>query len=183
MTPSKPRNLGKTHQERGRRAASPLRLVLAIATLALWTIAALAPHGSLANPEQPRLLLRDGGATRDLPLAELDALTQVEITGRTSPDEPIASFQGVLLRDVVALIGAAEADQIVVRASDGYSAVIPREDWTRWPVVLATRRDGKPLTVRQRGPARILYPTRDHPELATRTYTDRSVWLVAEIEW
>ena len=92
-------------------------------------------------------------------------------------------FQGVLLSDVLRLVGAHEAEAVTLRASDGYAADVPREDWERWPLVLATRADGELLDARARGPARLLYPVHLHPELDDRIYVDRSVWLLSEIEW
>lgn len=129
------------------------------------------------------ILLRHGGVTRDLSLDEIERLPMVEIRGRASPDEPLIEFRGVLLSEFVRMIGASEAKGLVVRASDGYSADIPRGDWERWPIVVATRAGQDRLTLRQRGPARIIYPVDQYPELDTRTYADRSVWLIVEIEW
>ncbi|MEJ8474046.1 molybdopterin-dependent oxidoreductase [Roseibium sp. H3510] len=107
----------------------------------------------------------------------------VEFIGRTSTDESDMLFQGVLLRDFVDLIGAEDANQITVRASDGHAASLPREDWQRWPIVLVTRAKGKSLTIRQRGPARIVYPSKRYPDLTKQIYDDRSVWLIRNIEW
>jgi hypothetical protein len=130
----------------------------------------------------PVLLTREG-TTRELTIDEIERLPTVEIEGRASPDEPVTAFQGVLLSDLARMIGADDAEILIVRASDGYAADIPREDWERWPVVFATRANGAPLTLRKRGPARIIYPVDRYPELAGRTYIDRSVWLITEIEW
>ena len=135
------------------------------------------------EPKSPVIQLRNAGRVRAISIADLEALPQSELTGSVSTDEPVTTCQGALLRDVVQAIGAGKTDRIVVRASDGYAADIPRKDWERWPVLMATRCGGRRLTVRQRGPARILYPTALYPELSERTYVNRSVWLIAEIEW
>lgn len=129
------------------------------------------------------ILLTREGETRQLAIDEIERLSMVEIAGRASPDEAVTAFQGVLLSDLARMIGAGEAEVLVVRGSDGYAADIPRQDWERWPIVFATRADGAPLTLRKRGPARIIYPVDRHPELVGRTYIDRSVWLITEIEW
>ncbi|WP_249690598.1 hypothetical protein [Stappia sp. WLB 29] len=129
------------------------------------------------------ILLTQDGVTRDLAIEEIERLPTVEIQGNASPDEPVTTFRGVLLSDLVEMIGAGEAEGLIVRASDGYSADIPREDWERWPIVVATRVGQERLTLRQRGPARIVYPIARYPELDGRTYVDRSVWLIVEIEW
>ncbi|MAB01060.1 MAG: hypothetical protein CMN87_07900 [Stappia sp.] len=141
-------------------------------------------QSSLANGRgNPAIQLRNAGRVRTISIAAIEALPQSELTGRVSPDEPVATCQGALLSDVVDAIGATKTDRITVRASDGYAADIPRKDWKTWPILVATRCSGHRLTVRQRGPARILYPATLYPELANRTYVDRSVWMIAEIEW
>lgn len=158
----------------------PATIVAAVLFLGMMTpVAARAQAASGAGD----ILLRGGAATRVLTIAEIEALPMFEALGRTGAREEPSPFHGVLLSDLVELIGAGNADKIVVRASDGYAADIPREDWTRWPVLFATRQDGKHLTIRMRGPARIIYPADTHPELASRAYIDRSVWLISEIEW
>lgn len=156
--------------------------LLGAAVLLVWTVTAQATSVAPADAAG-HILLTQGGATRDLAIEEIERLPMVEIEGRASPDEPMTVFQGVLLSDLVRMIGADEASGLIVRASDGYSADIPREDWERWPIVVATRVGQERLTVRRRGPARIIYPIVRYPELDTRAYIDRSVWLIAEIEW
>lgn len=130
-----------------------------------------------------QIFANDGDSRRPISIAAIERLPMVELDGRATPDEPTTRFQGPLLKDVLNLIGAADASQITVRASDGYAAEIPRQDWERWPLVLATRAEGKPLTVRRRGPARILYPSSLYSDLTQRIYVDRSIWLLSEIEW
>lgn len=129
------------------------------------------------------LVITHAGTARTVTLAEFETLPLFELTGRTSPDEEPTRFQGVLLRDALRLAGAESARQITLRASDGYAIEIPREDWETWPVLLATRAEGQPITVRQRGPARILYPQGLYPDLQKRVYTDRSIWLLTELDW
>lgn len=161
------------------------RMFAALLGAAVLLAAPLTAQAASVSPADPagQILLRHDGATRDLTIEEIERLPTVEIQGNASPDEPVITFQGVLLSDLVEMIGAGEAESLVVRASDGYSADIPREDWERWPVVVATRIGQERLTLRQRGPARIIYPVDRYPELDGRTYVDRSVWLIVEIEW
>jgi hypothetical protein len=87
-----------------------------------------------------------------------------------------------LLSDVLNLGGLAAAAAIRVRARDGFSQVLPRRDWTQWPIILATRRDGKMMTPRNKGPYRIIYPRNLSVELADPLYRLRWVWLVESIE-
>lgn len=122
-----------------------------------------------------------GADRRDVTIAEIETLPMVRIDTRTPWDEGVFRFEGVLLADFLDWVGAKDAPSITVRGLDGYSAVIPRADWTTWPIVLVTRQDGQPLDVRRRGPARIVYPVDQFPELNAGEYANRAVWLIAEI--
>jgi hypothetical protein len=68
-----------------------------------------------------------------------------------------------------------------LRALNDYEAVIPLEDLRRYPILLASRQDGRALSVRERGPVWVVYPWSGYPELDTPVHRQRSVWQVAEI--
>ncbi|MGJ3261657.1 MAG: molybdopterin-dependent oxidoreductase [Salinarimonas sp.] len=169
------------------RLAIPFAIACALASPA-------APAAAQAGEREiaPRADVRADVATirvgpassgRALSIAEIERLPMVEIPSALFFDPKGMVFQGVLLSDVLRLVGAHEEEAVTLRASDGYAAEIPREDWERWPLVLATRADGELLDARARGPARLLYPVHVDPELDGRVYVDRSVWLLSEIEW
>jgi hypothetical protein len=92
------------------------------------------------------------------------------------------NFQGVLLRDFLRDVGLEEADAVVFTGEDGYAQTIPKEDWEQWPVIIATRQDGELLDRRTQGPARVVYPIDDHPELDTADRKPRWVWTIKKIE-
>lgn len=82
-------------------------------------------------------------------------------------------FSGPLLRDVLKAAGVTGG---VLRplGLDGYSAEIPYEDAQRYPVILALKMDGKWLDLGGPGPAWLLYPYDDAPELRKQ---DDSKWV------
>ncbi len=134
-------------------------------------------------PISGHLTIKTGNSVREVALADLETLPMHEVTASITVEEPIKTFEGILLRDVLAYLGALDAEEITVRGDDAYAASIPQKDWKTWPVLLATRSEGKPLTLRQRGPARVIYPMQDFEELNHRRYRNRSVWMVQEIQW
>ena len=71
--------------------------------------------------------------------------------------------------------------QLRVKALNDFVAEIPVSDFEDNDVLLAMRRDGKPMSVRNFGPLFVLYPFDDHPELQTEKIRFRSVWQVATI--
>jgi hypothetical protein len=59
---------------------------------------------------------------------------------------------------------------------------MPMEDVRKFGVILALKRDGEYMTVRDKGPLFIVYPFDSDPELKVQKYYSRSVWQVARIE-
>lgn len=126
----------------------------------------------------------DGGIT--VTMAQLDALPQVECTvddrqaeGRT------ATFRGALLADVVRSVGVPSGDLqpgdvLHTAAVNDYSVDLPVSDTIDYPVLLATRLDGRPMTVAHYGPLRVVYPTTGF-DLDPTVYDPRWIWQLTEI--
>lgn len=169
----------------------PLRLgaaVLLCAAAAIATAAGPAPEplaaGSLpALPAAHRVLLQVGapGQERAFTLAQIEAIGLHRVTTSTYWPADDGTYEGPLLRDLLAAAGLANAAQVRVTALDGFTQAIPREDWTRWPVMVATRKNGAALGVRDKGPLRIVYPRDMDPALRDAQYRLRWVWMIKGI--
>ena len=61
-------------------------------------------------------------------------------------------------------------------AINDYSVTIPTTDLQTYPVLLAIKRDGEYMRIRDKGPLWIIYPWSDYPELRTEVYHARSIW-------
>ena len=163
------------------------RLVLAIALLLLPVTPAFA-GASLANPTG-RIILTvtgkisttnaEGAAQFDLEL--LEAMPKRETTAETPWYDGVRTFQGPLLSEVLKAVGA-NGSELRVRAINGYEATIPIEDVDAYPVILATRIDGKVLSVRDKGPIFVIYPFDLGPALYNEVYYERSVWQVENLD-
>ena len=115
-------------------------------------------------------------------LATLEAIGTYRITTRSLFDQESPTFDGVLLSDLLDDAGLDAAPAVLATALDDYSETIPREDWTAYPVLVATRQDGKLLQDDERGPLRIVYPLSFHPELDDDLYHARWVWSLKELK-
>ena len=113
-------------------------------------------------------------------LATIEELGLYRLTTTGPFEDGAPTFEGLLLADLLAKAGMTESDGVELVASDGYSFVIPREDWTTYPLLLATRQDGEPLE--DRGPLRIIYPVSSHPELGDESYNPRWVWALTSMK-
>ena len=115
-------------------------------------------------------------------LATLEAIGLYRITTRSQWDQESPTFDGILLSDLLDDAGLDKAPEVLVTALDDYSQAIPREDWTAYPVMVATRQDGKLLRDDERGPLRIVYPLSFYPELDDDLYHARWVWSLKHIK-
>lgn len=150
--------------------------------LALLSASSLLHAQPLASPSGRAILTvggkigkTNGGGVARFDMAMLNALPQRTIRSRTPWYPGVTEFTGPLLADVLAL---AEAQGSVIQAIalNDYSIVIPVSDAIDHQVVLATLLNGKPMSIRDKGPVFIVYPFDSKEELRASTYYERSIW-------
>jgi len=163
-----------------------------LSALLLWLLAlaplpALSEAGGLPPPTGRPILEVSGAIGRTnapgkavFDLASIEALGLRELTTRTPWTEGEQRFSGI---DPRALLAAVEArgKELEATALDGYRVVVPIADLERFPMLLATRRDGRPMPVRERGPLWLVYPWSTHPETAEQPYRGRAIWQLRTI--
>lgn len=115
----------------------------------------------------------------DLPMLEKIGVTQLKTSTAWTEGKP--AFEGVLMRDLLAAVGAS-GEKITVVALNDYKVDIPISDFKNFPVILAYRMDGKALRVKDKGPLWIVYPADDFPELNNKQTQNKWVWQVKEIQ-
>ncbi len=162
----------------------PRLLLLAASLFAVCT----GPSGAmeqLQNPPSatgPAFIIVNGSREMQIDLARLSTLPQYRLVTNSPWEKGQQEFEGVLFRDVLALMQLEDADAVLVRAIDNYAQRIPRQDWVDFPALLALRSSGAFLTRRDQGPARLVYPVLDYPELDNPVHRNRWVWLIKSIE-
>jgi hypothetical protein len=110
----------------------------------------------------------------------LEALGMSGFVTTTPWDDGPVRFEGVRMDRLMREVGAT-GDTVSAYAANDYSVDIPVEDFARYDVLLALRRDGEYMTARNKGPLFIIYPYDSHPELKTRQYYSRSAWQVVRL--
>ncbi|HSC79235.1 MAG TPA: molybdopterin-dependent oxidoreductase, partial [Chitinolyticbacter sp.] len=89
--------------------------------------------------------------------AMLQRFKQHRLTVQTPWYPQPQTFEGPLLRDVLANAGV-RGTQLSLRALNDYVTTIPVADSQRYNVILARKRNGKLMTVRDKGPLFVMYP-------------------------
>jgi hypothetical protein len=90
-------------------------------------------------------------------------------------------FEGVSLQKLMAAVGA-HGKTVKAIALNDYVTTIPIEDLADHQPILALKRDGRYMPVRDKGPLFVIYPYDSKAELKSQMYYARSAWQVRRLE-
>ena len=161
--------------------------ILGLAAVAGVAVGRQALAGALAQPQGKVVLNisghiananKDGVAQFDLPMLEKMGLQSFSTT--TPWYDGMVKFEGVPMVRLMDFVGAT-GSTITVKALNDYATDIPMEDFRKYPVILALKRDGAYMPVRDKGPLFIVYPYDSDPDLKHQRFYSRSAWQVAQI--
>jgi hypothetical protein len=146
-----------------------------------------ADAGSLPSPTDKPVLTISGkiGVTNKDDTAQFDRgmleALGMETVETTTPwySGPV-KFEGVPLDKLMKEVEAT-GQRVSAVALNDYASEIPIEDFAKYKVILALKRNGEYMPVRDKGPLFIVYPYDSNPELKNQTYYTRSVWQVARL--
>jgi hypothetical protein len=159
-----------------------LRLAAAILLLAPQLIQA-AP----SEPSEGPILVVSGSIRTDskngeieFDRAALERLDRTVVATRTPWFDGVSEFEGVRLDKLMTAVGAVGTNVSAVAIND-YAADIPIADFARYGAILAYRRDGNYMNIRDKGPFFIVYPYDRDESLKSQTFYARSVWQVKRL--
>ena len=166
---------------------SKLKSLVLAALLAMAT-AFPANAASIDKPEGKVVLTITGNIqnTNDGQAATFDLAMLEKIAGRqasmeTPWTEGETTFEGPILRNILKQVGASGKTMRIVALND-YAADVPIEDAEQIDTILATKMNGKPMSVRDKGPLFLIYPFDLDSSLYNEKYFARSVWQIKQIE-
>jgi hypothetical protein len=149
--------------------------------------ASAASADSLPQPTEKPILTISGniseknsndGAVFDR--AMLEKLGMVKVVTSTPWYQGPMTFEGVPLDKLMADVGA-KGERVVAYALNDYTTEIPIEDFSKHHAILALKRNGEYMPVRDKGPLFIIYPYDSEPELKSQIFYSRSAWQVARL--
>lgn len=124
----------------------------------------------------------NGIETLDLTMEDLAQVRQVTIRTETEFSDGEVAYRGPLVREVLALLALDQADLLRFTAANDYYVDIPTEDFHTYDAILATEADGRPLSLRDKGPLWLMYPISEYEQLRDPVYVSRLIWQVVRIE-
>ncbi len=163
-------------------------LLAAVLTLAMGIGASVAARACEIAPPQGDVVLTVTGAigacTKDqvaeFDMAALEALPRTEVKTANPWEKGPVSYQGVKLSDLLATVKAS-GETAVFAALNDYASDIPVADLKKYTIILAYKREGEYMSVRDKGPLWVIFPFTDNPELSTEIRYAQSVWQVARL--
>jgi hypothetical protein len=127
-----------------------------------------------------QIAVTNKAATAQFDRAMLESLGMTGFETVTPWYEGPVRFDGVRMDRLMQEVGAT-GDSIVAYALNDYSTEIPMHDFSRYDVILALKRDGEYMPVRDKGPLFIVYPYDSAPELQHQRFYSRSAWQVSRL--
>ncbi len=146
------------------------------------TEALAVPTGKVVLTVGGQVTLPNAGKVTTFDMAMLDALPQVTMVTHTPWDgSAVVTFRGPLIRDILAAAGASGTKARVIALND-YAVMIPASDFNEDGVILATKRNGQRMAIRDKGPLWVIYPLADRPDLDVYGTYAKMAWQVKAID-
>jgi hypothetical protein len=139
------------------------------------------PSGEVVLTVTGKISRSNAGDTATYDMAMLEALPGRVTETETPWTKGKVRFEGPLGAALLDQVGAA-GSRLKITALNDYVVEVPVEDFRTWPVILATRKDGKPMPVRDKGPIFVIYPFDIDRTLYNEKIFSRSAWQVKSIE-
>lgn len=138
--------------------------------------------GAAGADEQTQVILRIDGNVRggkpvEFSRQDLEKLGLVEIRTKTPWHDGEQRFEGVSLDALMKSVGASGKNVQVV-ALNRYRTEIPMSDFERHKPILALKRDGQYMPIKDKGPLFVIYPFDSSPDLRVEGYYGRAAWQV-----
>lgn len=134
----------------------------------------LTVHGAMAHPNDHGKLAFDR--------ATLERIGLIRYTCTNRWYQQPVTFEGVLGSAFLDIVGVPPgATMLYMRALNDYTVRIPISDFRRWPVMLALKLNGEYMSVRNKGPVWVVYPTHIDPALGGDLYQGRWIWQLVDI--
>lgn len=157
-----------------------MRLILSVAAVITAFALPNAVPAASAEEENGLTIASTTGETVLLSLSDLDELAQVEFTTSTIWTDGLVTFSGVPVSSVLSSAGV-DGETLRMTALNDYSVEAPLDEFGETYPIIATRMDGKTISIREKGPFWVVYPYDADPSFRTETAHARSIWQLKGI--
>ncbi|MDD7909225.1 MULTISPECIES: molybdopterin-dependent oxidoreductase [Pseudovibrio] len=156
----------------------------AVAACALSLFALSSDAEELSAPNGPVILVVSGDIdkTTDGAVAKFDrdalaSLGSQTVLTHTTWTDGRQRFDGTRISDILERVGA-NGTKVEAVALNDYRVELDVSELKEYPVILAAEMNGKPLSVRDKGPLWVVYPKDQHPLVSE---DHKWIWQVREL--
>jgi len=135
---------------------------------------------SIAQDGQSLTVERSDGSEITYSLTDLEGMKQVIFTTSTIWTDGEVIFRGVPLRTIMDEAGAG-GKTVRMSALNDYVMEMPVSELGDNAPIVATRMNGKTMSIRDKGPFWVMYPYDAAPDFKTETNYARSVWQLVRL--
>jgi hypothetical protein len=121
------------------------------------------------------------GGSLDLDLGRMEALGTHEFATSSIWTDGVHTYRGVPLARLIGFLDLS-ARQLRLHALNDYAIDFPAAESGAKAPILAFQMDGKPMSVREKGPIWLVYPYDDDAIFRTDTIFSRSIWQLDRID-
>lgn len=140
-----------------------------------------APQGRVLLTVRGDIHATNAGDTAVFDRQMLLDLGQRNVSTHTIWTEGQVTFTGVPLKAIIDRLGVTSGT-IRATAVNDYAIQMPYEDIPEDAALLAMDLDGKPMSVRDKGPIWLVFPYDQDPKYRTETYHARSIWQLVALD-
>ena len=138
------------------------------------------PTGKPILTVSGRISRTNAGDTASFDRAMLESLPQGSFETTTPWYNGPVKFEGVPMIGLMQAVGAM-GNIVVAVALNDYTTDLPVSDFEKYGTLLALKRDGNYMPVRDKGPLFVVYPYDSLAELKSQQYYSRSAWQVSKL--
>jgi len=157
--------------------------IIAVCAVALTTATTLCAADALPAFSLRLVVEPSAGKPHQIDLSRdaLLALPKREVSTTTPWTDGLVKFEGVALAELIRAAGAKPV-QVHAIALNNYAVDIPASDAEIDDVIVAYRKNGDFMPVRDKGPLWLIYPLTGQPELDTEATHAKMIWQLKSLE-
>ena len=163
-------------------------LTMAFLAMSSVTLPCVALAADLAQPTGEVILSVTGSITSsnsegvaNFDETMLRALGTVDISTSTVWTDGVHKYTGVPLKTLVDALGVT-GESLSMFAVNDYKVEVPMSDAVEGGPILAFEMDGKPMSLRDKGPIWLIYPFDTNSAYRSEEVYSRSIWQLTRIE-
>ena len=92
-------------------------------------------------------------------------------------------YGGVLIDEFVQKYANENTQSIELIAIDDYSITITKDEWKSMRIILSTEINNKKISIKNKGPLRIVFPDYDPQETQYQTNIASWIWMIKKIKF